>query len=41
MPEIISQPSRIPVPGGKVIDEFLGRVAGGVTAGAAQERPGG
>ena len=34
MPEIISEPVRIPVPGGKVIDEFVGRVAtrdGGVS----------
>ena len=29
MPEIISEPVRIPVPGGKVIDEFVGRVATG------------
>jgi hypothetical protein len=27
VPEIISEPVRIPVPGGKVIDEFAGRVA--------------
>jgi quercetin dioxygenase-like cupin family protein len=27
VPEIISTPVRIPVPGGKVIDEFVGRVA--------------
>ncbi len=26
MPELISQPSRIPVPGGKVIEEFVGVV---------------
>jgi quercetin dioxygenase-like cupin family protein len=32
MPEVISQPSRIPVPGGKVIDEFIGRVAGGTAS---------
>ena len=34
MPEIISEPVRIPVPGGKVIEEFVGRVAtrdGGVS----------
>jgi quercetin dioxygenase-like cupin family protein len=34
VPEIISEPVRIPVPGGKVIDEFVGRVAtrdGGVS----------
>ncbi|HET9657201.1 MAG TPA: AraC family ligand binding domain-containing protein [Kineosporiaceae bacterium] len=29
MPEIITEPSRIPVPGGKIIDEFAGRVATG------------
>lgn len=27
VPELISTPHRIPVPGGKVIDEFAGRVA--------------
>ncbi|WP_088320887.1 AraC family ligand binding domain-containing protein [Kineosporia sp. R_H_3] len=27
MPEVINEPSRIPVPGGKVIEEFVGRVA--------------
>ena len=27
MPEIITQPVRIPVPGGKVIDEFVGRAS--------------
>jgi mannose-6-phosphate isomerase-like protein (cupin superfamily) len=32
VPEVISEPSRIPVPGGKVIDEYAGRVA---TPGAA------
>ncbi|MGP4014958.1 cupin domain-containing protein [Saccharopolyspora sp. 5N708] len=26
MPELISAPTRIPVPGGKVIDEYVGRV---------------
>jgi mannose-6-phosphate isomerase-like protein (cupin superfamily) len=34
VPEVISEPVRIPVPGGKVIDEFVGRVAtrdGGVS----------
>ena len=34
MPEVISEPVRIPVPGGKVIEEFVGRVAtcvGGVS----------
>ena len=29
VPEIISEPVRIPVPGGKVIEEFVGRVASG------------
>ena len=27
MPQVIVEPSRIPVPGGKVIEEFVGRVA--------------
>jgi ethanolamine utilization protein EutQ (cupin superfamily) len=27
MPELVSAPSRIPVPGGKIIDEYVGRVA--------------
>jgi mannose-6-phosphate isomerase-like protein (cupin superfamily) len=27
MPRLIAAPSRIPVPGGKVIDEYVGRVA--------------
>jgi mannose-6-phosphate isomerase-like protein (cupin superfamily) len=27
VPEVISEPVRIPVPGGKVIEEFVGRVA--------------
>lgn len=26
MPQLIERPSRIPVPGGKVIDEYVGRV---------------
>ncbi|GAB3590394.1 hypothetical protein GCM10027446_05020 [Angustibacter peucedani] len=26
MPELIASPTRIPVPGGKVIDEYVGRV---------------
>ncbi len=26
MPELVSAPTRIPVPGGKVIDEYVGRV---------------
>jgi len=29
MPELISAPTRIPVPGGKVIDEYVGRVTTG------------
>jgi len=29
MPELISQPILIPVPGGKTIEEFIGRVAQG------------
>ncbi len=29
VPEIISEPVRIPVPGGKVIEEYAGRVATG------------
>lgn len=29
MPELISSPTRIPVPGGKVIDEYVGRVTTG------------
>lgn len=29
MPELISGPTRIPVPGGKVIDEYVGRVNSG------------
>jgi ethanolamine utilization protein EutQ (cupin superfamily) len=32
MPQLISSPSRIPVPGGKVIDEYVGREASGTTA---------
>jgi mannose-6-phosphate isomerase-like protein (cupin superfamily) len=32
MPELIEAPTRIPVPGGKVIDEYVGRV----TTGSAQ-----
>jgi ethanolamine utilization protein EutQ (cupin superfamily) len=27
MPQLIESPSRIPVPGGKVIDEYVGRVS--------------
>ncbi len=29
MPEVITDPARIPVPGGKVIDEFVGRASTG------------
>jgi quercetin dioxygenase-like cupin family protein len=29
VPEVITDPARIPVPGGKVIDEYVGRVASG------------
>ena len=29
MAELISAPTRIPVPGGKVIDEYVGRVTTG------------
>jgi ethanolamine utilization protein EutQ (cupin superfamily) len=32
MPQLISRPSRIPVPGGKVIDEYVGRVTTGTAA---------
>lgn len=32
MPELISEPTRIPVPGGKVIDEYVGRVRTGGSA---------
>jgi len=31
VPEVINEPSRIPVPGGKVIEEFVGRVATATT----------
>ncbi len=37
MPQLIDSPSRIPVPSGKVIDEFVGRVATG-TAGVSVAR---
>jgi mannose-6-phosphate isomerase-like protein (cupin superfamily) len=43
MPELVTAPQRIPVPGGKVIDEFVGRVTTG-TAGVSVARmvaPGG
>lgn len=32
MPELISAPTRIPVPGGKLIDEYAGRVTTGTGA---------
>lgn len=32
MPEIIKAPTQIPVPGGKVIDEYVGRVNSGESA---------
>jgi ethanolamine utilization protein EutQ (cupin superfamily) len=32
MPQLISSPSRIPVPGGKVIDEYVGRATTGTAA---------
>jgi len=32
MAELISAPTRIPVPGGKVIDEYVGRVTTGTAA---------
>ena len=32
MPEHISGPTRIPVPGGKIIDEYVGRVNSGTEA---------
>ena len=32
MPEHISTPTRIPVPGGKVIEEFVGRVQTGTAS---------
>ncbi|MGN6244244.1 MAG: cupin domain-containing protein [Motilibacteraceae bacterium] len=32
MPELISAPTRIPVPGGKQIDEYVGRVATGTSS---------
>lgn len=32
MPTLIAEPSRIPVPGGKVIDEYVGRVASSTTS---------
>ena len=32
MPQLIAAPTRIPVPGGKVIDEYVGRVNSGEAA---------
>jgi ethanolamine utilization protein EutQ (cupin superfamily) len=32
MPQLIEGPTRIPVPGGKVIDEYVGRAASGTEA---------
>ena len=32
MPQLIEAPTRIPVPGGKVIDEYVGRVASATEA---------
>jgi mannose-6-phosphate isomerase-like protein (cupin superfamily) len=32
VPELIHEPARIPVPGGKVIDEYVGRVRTGTDA---------
>jgi len=32
MPELITAPSRIPVPGGKILDEYIGRVNSGDSA---------
>jgi mannose-6-phosphate isomerase-like protein (cupin superfamily) len=37
VPQVISDPARIPVPGGKVIDEFVGRASTG-TAGVSVAR---
>lgn len=31
MPQLIAQPNRIPVPGNKIIDEYVGRVNSGET----------
>ncbi|HEU4910889.1 MAG TPA: cupin [Actinomycetes bacterium] len=31
MPQLIESPTRIPVPGGKVIDEYVGRVTSGTS----------
>jgi mannose-6-phosphate isomerase-like protein (cupin superfamily) len=32
VPQLISHPTRIPVPGGKVIDEYVGRVTSGTSS---------
>ncbi len=32
MPELVASPTRIPVPGGKVIDEYVGRVTSATDA---------
>jgi mannose-6-phosphate isomerase-like protein (cupin superfamily) len=32
MPELVPAPTRIPVPGGKIIDEYVGRVTTGTSA---------
>jgi mannose-6-phosphate isomerase-like protein (cupin superfamily) len=32
MPELVAAPTRIPVPGGKIIDEYVGRVTTGTSA---------
>jgi quercetin dioxygenase-like cupin family protein len=43
MPEVITDPARIPVPGGKVIDEFVGRAStgGGAVSVARMAAPAG
>ena len=43
MPELVQAPVRIPVPGGKIIDEYVGRVATGDDrlSVARMEAPGG
>lgn len=32
MPQLIQRPTRIPVPGGKVIDEYVGRITSGTSS---------
>lgn len=32
MPQLIDSPTRVPVPGGKVIDEYVGRVTSGTAS---------